>query len=87
MLDEVVPPHGLVLGGLKVQRGNLLLDNTTLIVTSFDQEDLVPGNGKPGGKRTTSGTGADNNVIIDISSVVGRRRNLRLRRASVSVSS
>ncbi len=58
-----------------------------MIVTSFDQEDLMPGNGKPGGKRTTSGTGADNNIIIDISSIVGRHRNLRLRRSLVSVSS
>ena len=47
----------------------------------------MPGNGKPGGKRTTSGTGADNNIIIDISSIVGRHRNLRLRRSLVSVSS
>jgi hypothetical protein len=64
VLDKVVPPHGLILGGNRVQCGHIVLGGVGLVVTCLEDKDLVPGHGEPGSKGSTAGTRADDNILI-----------------------
>lgn len=64
VIDKVVPAHGLVFGRLELQRRDLILSCIPLVVTSVYQENLMPCNSKPCGKRSTTRAATNDNIVV-----------------------
>lgn len=73
VLDKVIPSHGLILRGNRMQSGYIVLGGIGLVVTSFNQKNLVAGDGEPGGEGCTTRTRADNDILVILESSVGGR--------------
>ncbi len=63
MVDEEIPPHVLVLGRLRVERGDLVDLAVAVIFTGLEQEHLVPGAREVRGERTATGPRPDHDVL------------------------
>lgn len=64
VVDVVVPLHGGVFCGLQLHRRHHLRGCVALVITSFDQQDLVTSESKTSCQRTPTRPGADDNVFI-----------------------
>lgn len=64
MVDEEIPLDGLMLRCQNVQSGHLNGGIFSSVLASVHQQDAEAGQGQASGKRSTSRTRADDNIVI-----------------------
>lgn len=64
MVDEIIPSHRLVLGGLELEGGHLLHGGIALVISCVKEKNLVSGNSQPRCHGATPSTRSNYDIVI-----------------------
>lgn len=64
MVDEIIPSHRLVLGGLELEGGHLLHGGIALVISCVQEKNFVSGNSQPRCHWTTPGARSNYDIVI-----------------------